>query len=135
MNSVIYSPDERVNSIDLDPLPGGDFGDYKDFESFVEGMSQTYSNQWSPETIRYLAIMYGSELSDVLAFAQSDPTLAEPVMEGQPWLLAEAEFSAKHEMVLTLNDFLWRRTRWGYMENLPDRLFSASLSCWAIVKT
>jgi glycerol-3-phosphate dehydrogenase len=33
--------------------------------------------------------------------------------------LAEAAYAAREEMVLRLNDFLWRRTKWAHYRDLP----------------
>ncbi|MEY4338887.1 MAG: hypothetical protein RLZ14_737 [Actinomycetota bacterium] len=54
---------------------------------------------------------YGTLASDVTALAASDPSLAEPLIPGLPHLRAEAIYAVRHEMALTLDDVLTRRTR------------------------
>jgi glycerol-3-phosphate dehydrogenase len=47
----------------------------------------------------------------VEALVRDDPSLAEPLVPGLPYLRAEAVFAARHEMAHTLDDVLSRRTR------------------------
>ncbi len=44
---------------------------------------------------------------------QQDPTLAGPILEGRPHLLAEAVHAARNELALHVEDVLYRRTRVG----------------------
>jgi glycerol-3-phosphate dehydrogenase len=54
---------------------------------------------------------YGTDADEIRALIAFDPSLAEPLVEGQPYLRAEAVYAARHEMVNTLDDVLVRRTR------------------------
>jgi glycerol-3-phosphate dehydrogenase len=63
-----------------------------------------------PATV-HLANRYGGEARTVLALAEADPTLAEPLVPGLPYLRAEAVYAARHEMARTVDDVLSRRTR------------------------
>jgi glycerol-3-phosphate dehydrogenase len=47
----------------------------------------------------------------VVALAGGDATLLEPLVPGLPYLRVEAVWAARHEMVVTLDDLLSRRTR------------------------
>ncbi len=62
-----------------------------------------------------LAARYGFAAEQVLAVAAERPELAEPIVEGQPDLLAEAPFSAQREQALSVGDVLLRRTRLGLL--------------------
>jgi glycerol-3-phosphate dehydrogenase len=62
-----------------------------------------------------LAGRYGHAAFDVLALAAGSPELARPIVAGQPDLLAEVAFSARHEQALTVGDVLLRRTRLGIL--------------------
>ena len=53
---------------------------------------------------------YGSDAPAVAALA-ADPALAAPIVEGQPYLRAEAVYAVRAEMARTLDDVLSRRTR------------------------
>jgi glycerol-3-phosphate dehydrogenase len=59
----------------------------------------------------HLAGRYGTEAVEVKALIAFDPSLAEPLVPGLPYLRAEAVHAARHEMATTLEDVLARRTR------------------------
>ncbi|HRW37690.1 MAG TPA: glycerol-3-phosphate dehydrogenase/oxidase, partial [Aquihabitans sp.] len=61
--------------------------------------------------VAHLANRYGGEARTVLALAEADPTLREPLVAGLPYLKAEAVYAARHEMARSVDDVLSRRTR------------------------
>jgi glycerol-3-phosphate dehydrogenase len=65
----------------------------------------------SRETRRHLEGRHGSETAEVLALADGDPSLRDPLVPGLPYLRAEAVWAARREMAQTLTDVLSRRTR------------------------
>ncbi|MET7674535.1 glycerol-3-phosphate dehydrogenase/oxidase [Streptomyces seoulensis] len=56
---------------------------------------------------------YGTEAPAVLALAERDPALGEPVLPGHPVTRAELLWAARHEGALDPSDLLDRRTRIG----------------------
>ncbi|HLX87546.1 MAG TPA: glycerol-3-phosphate dehydrogenase C-terminal domain-containing protein, partial [Acidimicrobiales bacterium] len=58
-----------------------------------------------------LVMRHGSEATDVLALAGGRTALLEPLVAGMPQLKVEAVWAARHEMALTVDDVLARRTR------------------------
>ena len=54
---------------------------------------------------------YGADAAVLIDMAVADSTLAEPLVAGVPYLRVEARYAAEHEMVVTLDDLLSRRTR------------------------
>jgi glycerol-3-phosphate dehydrogenase len=60
-----------------------------------------------------LAARYGHVAHDVLAIAAERGELAQPVVTGQPDLLAEVVHAARREQARTVGDALLRRTRLG----------------------
>jgi glycerol-3-phosphate dehydrogenase len=60
---------------------------------------------------QHLAGRYGTDARAVAALADTDPTLAGPLVPGQPYLRAEAVYAVRAEMARTLDDVLSRRTR------------------------
>jgi glycerol-3-phosphate dehydrogenase len=60
-----------------------------------------------------LAARYGHAAHDILAVAAERGELAQPVVEGQPDLLAEVVHAARREQARTVGDVLLRRTRLG----------------------
>jgi glycerol-3-phosphate dehydrogenase len=67
-------------------------------------------------TLAHLAARFGGHARAVVALLGTDPSLGEPLVEGLPYLRAEAVHSARHEMVVHLTDLLWRRTRAGIVD-------------------
>lgn len=59
----------------------------------------------------HLANRFGSLADEVRALAAADPALAEPLVDGLPYLAAEAVYAVRAEMARTLDDVLSRRTR------------------------
>jgi glycerol-3-phosphate dehydrogenase len=54
---------------------------------------------------------YGTLAEEIRALVATDPSLGLPLAPGQPHLRAEAVYAARHEMALTVDDVLTRRTR------------------------
>jgi glycerol-3-phosphate dehydrogenase len=59
----------------------------------------------------HLCAAYGANLRRVLALAEGDARLGRRIVPDLPYLLAEAVYACRHEMALTLDDVLSRRTR------------------------
>jgi glycerol-3-phosphate dehydrogenase len=59
----------------------------------------------------HLANRYGTEMAAVKELVALDPSLAEPLVPGQPYIRAEAVYAVRCEMATTLVDVLTRRTR------------------------
>jgi glycerol-3-phosphate dehydrogenase len=66
---------------------------------------------YDPTDDGHLAGRYGSEAREIDALVRADAALARPLVPGLPYLKAEAVHAARHEMVVTLDDVLSRRTR------------------------
>jgi glycerol-3-phosphate dehydrogenase len=64
---------------------------------------------------RLVAFRYGHAARNVLEAAAERPGLAEPIVEGQPDLLAEAAIAARLEQARSVADVLLRRTRLGVL--------------------
>jgi glycerol-3-phosphate dehydrogenase len=62
-----------------------------------------------------LAARYGHAAHDVLALAAERGELAQPVLEGEPDLLAEVVLAARREQARSIGDVLLRRTRLGLL--------------------
>ncbi len=59
----------------------------------------------------HLASRYGGEARALMAMIQKDPELGETLVQGLPYVAAEAVFAARHEMAGSVVDVLSRRTR------------------------
>jgi glycerol-3-phosphate dehydrogenase len=64
-----------------------------------------------PDAALHLVSAYGSRWRHVWAFAQAEAALARPLVEGLPYLRAEAAYGVTHEFVHTLADLLIRRLK------------------------
>jgi glycerol-3-phosphate dehydrogenase len=62
-------------------------------------------------TPAHLADRYGDEARAVQALVDADPDLGRPLVEGLPYLRAEAVHAVRAEMARTVDDVLSRRTR------------------------
>ena len=65
----------------------------------------------SAEQVEHLVGRHGGEARVLFAMVEATPDLARPLVEGLPYLRAEAVYAARHEMVATVDDVLSRRTR------------------------
>ena len=59
----------------------------------------------------HLQSRYGTLADEVRALIAFDPSLAEPLVPGHPYLRAEVVHAVRHEMATTVDDILLRRTR------------------------
>ncbi len=59
----------------------------------------------------HLVSRFGSHASAIRAMVAGDASLGAPLIEGLPYLRAEAVYAARHELVVTLDDVLSRRVR------------------------
>lgn len=89
------------------PLWGGDMPNVVRYErEETAGASQ-------PDLVARLIAAYGTRYRDVLALADSDPRLREPLSPTVPTTGVEILFAIRHEMALHLEDALLRRTAAG----------------------
>ena len=54
---------------------------------------------------------YGRRAFDLLEMIRADPTMGEDIMNSADYLRAELHNSAEHEMIVTLDDFMRRRSK------------------------
>jgi len=101
-----------------DSLPGGELWDY---DKYVHDAQKRFKlGENSDQIIRYLISLYGTRYVEVLQWANREPHYRERILEGEPWILAQVPYAIQEEMVLTLNDLLWRRTKWALWRSLPE---------------
>ncbi len=88
-------------------LPGGNICDWY---SYLVRRVVELSSYLSPETITHLVSTYGTGYTEVLAQAENSDHLAQPLVTGLPYLKATVVHAVQHEMAVTLEDVLSRRT-------------------------
>jgi glycerol-3-phosphate dehydrogenase len=64
-----------------------------------------------PELRQHLGDRFGGEARVLMAAISEDPTMAEPIVAGLPYVRAEVLFAVRHEMAGSVGDVLSRRTR------------------------
>ncbi|MDF2846918.1 MAG: glycerol-3-phosphate dehydrogenase/oxidase [Oerskovia sp.] len=69
---------------------------------------------WTPQMVDHLLHRYGSNLRDIVALCDADPTLARPLEHAPAYLRAEISYGVTHEGALHLEDLLLHRTRLNY---------------------
>lgn len=74
----------------------------------------------------YLCSRYGKQRSLIQEIILNNKALDKPIFQGLPYIFAEAEYSLKYEMVLTLDDLVSRRMRASLL-NLEATLQGAYL--------
>ena len=75
----------------------------------LHGASKSQSS--ASQRDAHLHSRYGNQASVLMKMIEKDPTLAEELVPGLPYLRCEAVYAVTHEMALTVDDVLTRRTR------------------------
>ena len=70
---------------------------------------------------------YGRRAFDLLEMVRADPTMGQDVMGSTDYLRAELYTAAEHEMVVTLDDFMRRRSKIDLVVSDRDILDSPGL--------
>ena len=60
--------------------------------------------------LEHLALTYGPASADVLALVERDPGFGARVVPDLPYIRAEVPYAIQHEMAMTLDDWMIRRT-------------------------
>jgi len=69
---------------------------------------------WSEQLIDHLLHRYGANISEIVAIADADPAMAQPLTHASAYLRAEIAYAITHEGALHLEDIMVRRTRINY---------------------
>jgi len=77
----------------------------------AEEVLERRSEVLSRHTVEHLVGRYGADAAIIEAMVASDPDLGRPLVDGLPYLRAEAVFAARYEMARSVDDVLSRRTR------------------------
>ena len=65
------------------------------------------------ETVKHLALIYGSRCRDVLHLAGQDKAGLQQISQGGPDIIAQIWYAVKNEMCMTVSDFMLRRSAVG----------------------
>jgi glycerol-3-phosphate dehydrogenase len=94
------------------PLDGAPREPWEQFEA-AAASTLCVRHRLDENATRHLIHRYGRRAEDVAAYLKRDPTLAEPVVPGEPDLRVEFPYQRDHEMAIYPADHLLRRTRLG----------------------
>jgi len=94
---------------DRAPLPGGD-ASYDELRTLEHRLAGRHASIPRAAIARLVAT-YGTQSETVLRPLAGEPDLGQPVGAGSPLLGAEIRYALDHEMALTVEDVLDRRTR------------------------
>ncbi len=91
------------------PLYGGGI---KDLLSTMKIACEKAETEYGigPDTAAHLIRSYGARYRDVLDWISKDEQMRERIVPGRPEILAQVRYGVEQEMVVTLSDFLRRRT-------------------------
>jgi glycerol-3-phosphate dehydrogenase len=99
----------RTASQKLDGAPGVPWPEFE-----ATGIKELAVRHGLPEAAaRHLVNRYGRRAAEVAAYLTRDPSLAEPVVAGEPDLRVEFVYQREEEMAIREEDCLLRRTRLG----------------------
>ncbi len=104
-----FFPEMKSAWTAFSPLPGGDFPD-QDFEAFFVAFKNQFS--WLPENICYrYARNYGTRAYMILENAKNINEMGEDFTNGI--YEKELDYLVSHEWAKTVDDIVWRRSKWG----------------------
>jgi glycerol-3-phosphate dehydrogenase len=90
----------------------------------AQGAASALGNRpdWASEALAaHLFEAYGTRHTRVLALADADPPLREPVSDNGPTILAQIVYAVREEMARSLLDLLFQRTDAGFFGYPGDR--------------
>jgi glycerol-3-phosphate dehydrogenase len=92
------------------PLPGGDLDDV---DAAVKDAHDRHGARLPRDVVSHLVAVYGSYADAVAEFAASSAELSARVGAAAPVVAAQLAWAARHEMAVTLEDAVVRRTPLG----------------------
>lgn len=87
------------------PLPGA----MPDFPEFLDDMRRKYPHTGNSR-IEHLARAYGAKMHNIMALILEDAAMAAPLAPHLTETAAEIRYAARHELAITLEDAVFRRT-------------------------
>jgi glycerol-3-phosphate dehydrogenase len=92
------------------PLPGGDIAN---LTAMIGEARRLWDDRLPSDTVPHLVAAYGSRYGEVLALGAARRDWLERVVDGSPVIGAELVWAVRHELALTLEDAVLRRTPLG----------------------
>ena len=117
-NQILKSlPGRKPVSCWTENLILGGFNAGESVESFKRSFERkALALGLSAETAAYLTLVYGKRAEQVLDLVERDPHLAEPLVAGHPYILAQVLYAVRYEAAQSLGDVLSRRIRLSILD-------------------
>jgi len=112
----------RESTLAVADIPGAD--------AYCAEIATRYATAIDRQTIQHLYDNFGKDTESVLGIAAETPQLFDQIADGRDDIAAEAIFCARYEMLVHLDDFVFRRTGLGTIGN-PGRI--AMERCAALI--
>lgn len=108
----------EVPGTDTNPLPGADGWPPDDDHERVasEVLAAAGPGTIDLDIARNLANTYGMLGLEIGAWLKADPSLAEPLIEGRPEILAQVDWGVQRELAATATDIMIQRTQLFYRD-------------------
>ncbi|MEE9170798.1 MAG: glycerol-3-phosphate dehydrogenase/oxidase [bacterium] len=117
MASELISFVSRSRGLRLSPKPATDdlplYGsEVANFESYAAGIETKMQDEFKipPDVARYLLSAYGCHVETLFKFLRNSSNNKQRIVPGLPFIWAQLPYAIEHEMTISLDDFLIRRT-------------------------
>ncbi|MEM7436259.1 MAG: glycerol-3-phosphate dehydrogenase [Myxococcota bacterium] len=120
------------------PLPGAvGWPEDDDHQRVADKVREVAQGRLGGETCLYLVTAYGTRAIWIAERCAADPSLAAPIIDGRPEIMAQVDFAVDEELAATVSDVLIRRTQiffrdldqgLGAVDKVADRM--ATLIGW-----
>lgn len=103
------------------PTPSGKFGS---LATYRESIEKRFADRVAPQKVSRLVANFGVYAVNILEDICNDSTLDTELGSGRATLVAEAAYCASNEMIVHLDDFIFRRSGIGTLGNPGTGLLS-----------
>jgi glycerol-3-phosphate dehydrogenase len=117
MASELISFVSRSRGLRISPKPSTDdlplYGsEVADFESYAAGIETKMQDEFKipVDVARYLLSAYGCHVETLFKFLKNSSNNIQRIVPGLPFIWAQLPYAIEHEMTISLDDFLIRRT-------------------------
>jgi len=109
--------DLAPSKTDKDPLPGGiGWPDDDDHDKVRDQVVEASGGLLDEKTARFLADTYGMRALVIAERCANDQTLAAPLVDGRPEIVAQVHWAVEEEFAATVSDVMTRRTQLFYRD-------------------
>ena len=124
-------PEELSPSLsDKAPLPGAvGWPADDDHEKVAASVYDAGKGAISKEVARHLGDTYGMCALEIAALCVEDASLAEPIVQGRPEVMAQIDWAVNRELAFNVSDFMIRRAQLFYRDKGTRARSDAQSGC------